>query len=65
MDQTWPTRIEYWVSMPAEFSRVKRQPTLPVQQVTKIDLTVNMRTAKALGITFPTPAFASADRVIE
>ena len=38
---------------------------LPVQQSTKIELTINMRTAKSLGVTYPLNLLGRADEVIE
>jgi ABC-type uncharacterized transport system substrate-binding protein len=38
---------------------------LPVQQAVKVELVINLITAKALDITFPLPLLGRADKVIE
>jgi putative tryptophan/tyrosine transport system substrate-binding protein len=42
-----------------------RQARIPVQQVVRVEFVVNLKAARALGLTFPLPLIGRADEVIE
>jgi putative ABC transport system substrate-binding protein len=45
--------------------RGARPSSMPIQQPTRFDLAINLRTAKALGVTVPPSLLLRADQVIE
>jgi putative ABC transport system substrate-binding protein len=52
-------------STPGAFSKVKKLADLPIVRASKIELAINLKTAKALSLTIQETLLATADEAIQ
>ena len=60
-----PTSVRQAAKFVHEILRGKLAKDMPIEQPTKYELAINLKTAKAIGLTIPKPFFLRVDAVIE